>query len=269
MYAESHRPNFLSDVGGHSEIKISLQKYLHSTFKGAVFLVGPPGIGKTTMALCAARTCGFDPLEINASKSMRSFEDVDKLKDACRSSINIQSFLRGDTTKTTCVILDEIDGSDPHAQTRIVDWMKDPTRTVPILCTGNELPTIFKRNPETVEILRCYPPKITEVQHLFVNIDLPLYMKECQFDLRRVFHRVQYGSSYVIDDYPLPPTGTIIEKSFLWRQQMFGLTDPLECLSDKLGIERLPKTMFEYKPDGRREHKSAVVPRQKRSGLGK
>jgi replication factor C small subunit len=82
MYAESYRPVFLNDVGGHNEIKKSLETYLTSKFKGSVFLVGPPGIGKTTMALCAARTYGFDALEINASKSMRSFEDVDKLKES-------------------------------------------------------------------------------------------------------------------------------------------------------------------------------------------
>ena len=147
MFAESHRPVFLDDVIGHQEIKQELKKYLESkTFVGSVFLVGSPGIGKTTMALCAARTFGFDPLEINASKSIRSFEDVDKLKDACRSCVNIQSFIRGEPKRKTCVILDELDGSDPHAQAKIVEWVKDTSRTVPILCTGNELPTIFKRN---------------------------------------------------------------------------------------------------------------------------
>ena len=156
MYAESHRPVLLDDVIGHDEIKQNLKNYLTSSFKGAIFLVGPPGIGKTTMALCAARTFEFDALEINASRSIRSFDDVDKLKDACRSCVNIQSFLRGDTKRKTCVILDEIDGSDPHAQAKIVEWMKDPSRTVPILCTGNELPMIFKRNANIIEIRNEY-----------------------------------------------------------------------------------------------------------------
>ena len=56
MYAESHRPVFLDDVIGHQEIKQELKIYVESkTFGGSVFLVGSPGIGKTTMALCAAR----------------------------------------------------------------------------------------------------------------------------------------------------------------------------------------------------------------------
>jgi hypothetical protein len=265
MYAESHRPVFLDDVIGHQEIKQSLKSYLEtSKFPGAVFMIGPPGIGKTTMALCAARTFDFDPLEINASKSIRSFEDVDKLKDSCRSCVNIQSFIRGDMTRKTCVILDEVDGSDPHAQAKIVDWVKDPTRTVPILCTGNELPTIFKRNTELIQILRCYPPKAAEVQHLFPNADAPQILKECQHDIRRVFHKLQYGESYVIENYCLPPTGTSVEVAFLWRQKMFGLPDPLECHADKLGNVHSHQTTFEYKTDGKRDGKPVVSRRQKK-----
>jgi len=270
MYAESHRPVFLDDVIGHQEIKQELKKYLESkTFTGSVFLVGSPGIGKTTMALCAARTFGFDPLEINASKSIRSFEDVDKLKDACRSCVNIQSFIRGEPTRKTCVILDELDGSDPHAQAKIVEWIKDVSRTVPILCTGNELPTIFKRNSGLVHILRCYPPKAIEVAHLFPDSDAPQILRECQHDIRRVFHRLQYGESYTIPDYSLPPTGTSVEVAFLWRQKMFLLPDPLECHADKLGNVHLHRTKSEYIHGGKRDDTPAVRRRQKKSTLGK
>jgi len=270
MYAESHRPVFLQDVIGHEEIKKELKVYLESKkFGGAIFMIGPPGIGKTTMALCAARTFDFDPLEINASKSIRSFEDVDKLKDACRSCVNIQSFIRGDTKRKTCIILDEIDGSDPHAQAKIVDWVKDSSRTVPILCTGNELPTIFKRNTELIKILRCFPPKASDVEHLFPNADTPQILKECQHDIRRVFHRLQYGQSYIIPEYRLPPTGTTTEVAFLWRQKMFELQDPLECHVGKQGIGHSHQTMFEYKTDDTRADKPATSRRQKRLNPGK
>jgi replication-associated recombination protein RarA len=270
MYAESFRPTSLNDVIGHHEIKQSLKEYLESAdYKGSIFLVGPPGIGKTTLALCSAQSFGYDPLEINASSSIRSFEDVDKLKDSCRGSINIHSFIVGNLQKKTCLILDEIDGSDPHAQNKIVDWIKDPTRKIPIICTGNELPTIFKRNSEIIQILRCFPPNSKDIEHLFPNVDVPLILKECQHDIRRVFHKLQYGESYQIPKYILPSTGTNIERAFTEIQKMFDLPDPLEYLFGKQDNEHLTKTKSEYKSYGMCDHTLVIDIRQKKSNPDK
>jgi replication-associated recombination protein RarA len=251
MYAETYRPTHIDDVIGHIEAKNSLRAYLSSDFSNAIMLSGPPGIGKTTLALCAAKTFGFDPLEINASKSIRSYEDVEKIKDACRSVVNISSFIKGDISRKTCVILDEVDGSDPHAQGKIVEWIKDSSRKVPIICTGNELPTIFKRNSQYIELIKCSPPKISDVQKLF-NCDIESLMVECQHDIRKVTHRVQYGESYVIPKYSVPPTGLPIEKSFAMRQSMFGLADVLhEYRSGIQDMLPIKKTSSRHKAGGK------------------
>lgn len=265
MFSESRRPEFLDDVIGHQEVKVKLETYLKSDFKGAVFLVGSPGIGKTTLALCAARTFRFDPIEINASKTLRSFEDVEKLRSSNLSAVNIESFMRGDFNRKSCLILDEIDGSDPHAQTKLIDWIKDPKRIVPLILTGNELPIIFKNNASIVEILRCYPPNTEMISCLFPDVpNIEDLIRECKFDLRRVFHRIQYGSSYSIPLYPLPPTGSAPEIIFLWKQQMFELPDPLEYLSDTLGNGHSHRTMFEYKIDEKNVGKRVGAHRQKK-----
>ena len=271
MYSEVYRPTTLDDVFGYREEKESLRKYLKSTdFRKAIMLSGPPGIGKTTLALAAARTFGFDPLEINASRSFRSFEDVEKIKDAFRSAVNIHSFIRGETSRKTCVILDEVDGSDPHAQNKIVEWIRDPQRKVPILCTGNELPTIFKRNAEHIDNLRCFPPRAHDLQNFFQDQDVTSLLKDCNHDVRRMMHRIQYGESDTIPKFVSPPTGLAVEQMFLMRQSMFGLQDPFhEYRVDRLGIVRSLKTSSRYKPDDTRADKPESAPHPKKSAPDK
>jgi ATPase family associated with various cellular activities (AAA) len=271
MYAETYRPTNLDDVIGHSDAKESLRTYLTSkSFSRAVMLSGPPGIGKTTLALAAAKTFGFDPLEINASRCIRSFEDVHKIKDACRSAVNIQSFLCGERNRKTCVILDEVDGSDPHAQTKIVEWIRDQTRKVPILCTGNELPTIFKRNSDSIDLIRCFPPKATELETVFPDQNIHVLTRECNYDIRRMLHRVQYGESYLLPKYISPPTGLPIEQMFLMKQKMFGLPELLGeyrvCILD---TEQTSKTNSKYKNGGKHAHTDESCKPQKKASLGK
>jgi hypothetical protein len=270
MYSEAHRPTLMHEVIGHTEAKDKLQQYLSSTrFEKSILLTGSPGIGKTTLALAAARSCGFDPLEINASKSIRSFEDVEKIRDACRSAVNIHSFLRGDIHAKTCVILDEIDGSDPHAQTKIVQWIKDPQRKVPIVCTSNEVPTIFKRNTSDIDIIRCFPPRPADIQCLFPDENVEQLVKECEYDIRRMFHKLQYGSSDSLPKYLFPPTGLPIEKTFILRQKAFDLEHPIdhlagECRGDTLDSEHSSQTNSQCKTDGKRVRTDESLRRPKK-----
>ena len=231
MYSESHRPSTLIDIIGHAEAKDILCSYLRSNPSSqSVLISGTPGIGKTTLVLAAARQCEYEPLEINASRSLRSHEDVSKLRDSCRSPMSFTSFFKYDKPRKTCVILDEVDGSDPHAQRKILEWVKDPERKVPILFTANEIPVIFKRATENVIIHRCMPlnaKTLYETLNKFLNMDFTdfqLLVKECQHDVRRILYRAQYG----ISDKPSVVTMTgdcIID--LLRQEQMFYKSSPI------------------------------------------
>jgi len=225
MWSETRRPQFLDGVVGHSEVKQTLQTYLsHKPFSEVVLLHGPPGIGKTTIALASARSCGFEPLEINASQSMRSFADVESLVQSCQHTRSISSLIRNDQTPL-CLILDEIDGSDPHAQRKLAEWMGSSERKIPVLLTCNEIPRAFKDKP-AVRLMRCYPPKPADLQPLFPTQDVAKLAKRFKHDVRRILQALQYGESEQLPSATLP-TECSLEVGHVLRQKMWISNDPM------------------------------------------
>lgn len=230
MWSETRRPELLSGVVGHHEVKERLKGYFSTKpFEHVILLHGPPGIGKTTIALASCRTFDFEPLEINASQSMRSYQDVDHLIQSCMHTRSISSLIRGDQ-KPMCLILDEVDGSDPHAQRKLAEWMTGPDRKIPVIMTCNEVPRIFKQK-ENIEILRCYPPNATHLAELFPDQDVNKLAKRFKHDVRRILQYLQYGESELLPNGTLPAECSF-EVAHILRQKTFASKDPMEQASE-------------------------------------
>jgi len=69
MWSEKYRPSDVSEMVGNEEARSELVSWLASWKKGTrpVLLVGPPGTGKTTLAVLAAARFGYDVVGMNAS----------------------------------------------------------------------------------------------------------------------------------------------------------------------------------------------------------
>jgi hypothetical protein len=106
----------------------------------AVFLYGPPGVGKTTLAHRVVQDAGLRPVECNASQ-FRHKAAMSELIEPLINSANVGDFFRVEGHRALGVILDEIDGTsagDKGGLTELVRILKDYKGPNAIICISNE-----------------------------------------------------------------------------------------------------------------------------------
>ena len=198
MWSEKYRPKNLLDVIGNEEAKIFLVEWFGKWVKGSkpVLLVGPPGIGKTTLATLCAKQFEYDLIGLNAS-------DV-------RNKQNIQDILSPILGNTgilgkTMIFVDEVDGihgrSDYGGVETLIDLLKEPT--VPIILAANsdradkmknikKVTKLVQLRPIPPRLLRLYLESILKKEGAKLSIGTILRLVvESRGDIRSMLNSAQ------------------------------------------------------------------------------
>ena len=198
MWSEKYRPKNILDLVGNEDARNSFVEWLTKWKKGTkpILLVGPPGIGKTTLANLAAKQFDYDLISLNAS-------DV-------RSKKNIQEILSpvlGNETifGTPMIFIDEVDGvhgrADYGGTEAIIKILKEST--VPIVLAANsdlsDKMKSIKKNARVIQfrplsprLLRFYLNKILQLENGKINSDsLMKLVAESKGDIRSMINFAQ------------------------------------------------------------------------------
>ena len=167
MWSEKYRPQDLTDLIGNEDARKFFVEWFGKWKKGTkpLLLVGPPGIGKTTLAKIAGKNFGYDMISLNAS-------DV-------RNKKNIQEILEPVLGNQTVlgkpmIFVDEVDGvhgrSDYGGVEALINILKEPTVPI-ILAANNDSSNKMKKIKKTVKTisLRPLPPRLLR---LYLNMVL-------------------------------------------------------------------------------------------------
>ena len=198
MWSEKYRPKNILDLIGNEDARNSFVEWLTKWKKGTkpILLVGPPGIGKTTLANLAAKQFDYDLISLNAS-------DV-------RSKKNIQEILSpvlGNETifGTPMIFIDEVDGihgrADYGGTEAIIKILKEST--VPIILAANsdlsDKMKSIKKNTRVIQfrplsprLLRFYLNKILQLENAKISSDsLIKLVAESKGDIRSMINFAQ------------------------------------------------------------------------------
>lgn len=198
MWSDKYRPKNLLEMVGNEEAKESFVKWLGKWIKGTkpLLLVGPPGIGKTTMANLGAEQFGYDLISMNAS-DVRNKQKIQEILNPILGNRNLLG--------NPMIFVDEVDGihgrSDFGGVEALIDILKEPT--VPIILAANsdssdkmksikKVVTTIKLRPLPPRLMRLYLEEILRRENTSIKIGSMIkVIVDSRGDIRSILNSAQ------------------------------------------------------------------------------
>lgn len=207
MWSETYRPKSIGDMVGNEKIRAELVTWLARWKQGTkpAMLVGPPGIGKTTMAYLLAEQFGYDVIGINASDA-RSKSRLNELLGPVMGNAGLAG--------PVLVFVDEADGihgrSDFGGASALALLLKEAT--VPVILAANsdasdkmkpilKASTVFRFGKVSPRLLSVYLKNVLEHQGATIGPGGIIHIiSESRGDIRAMFNLAQsFAQGSVLD----------------------------------------------------------------------
>ncbi len=161
MWSEKYRPQIISDMIGNEESRAAILEWFAKWKKGTkpLLLVGPPGIGKTTISYLVAKQFGYDMIGLNAS-DVRSKSRINEILMPVLGNVSVLG--------TPMIFVDEVDGihgrGDYGGAAALVDILKEPTVPIILAANNNSLDKMknIKKVVKTITFKKI-PPRLLRV----------------------------------------------------------------------------------------------------------
>ncbi|MEM2919253.1 MAG: AAA family ATPase [Candidatus Nitrosocaldus sp.] len=160
MWAERYRPKGIIEMVGNEDARLEAYRWLAGWRQGdrPLLLIGPPGIGKTTMAKALANEFGYELFELNASDE-RTKERLESILKPLLENANIYS-------RRILLFLDEVDGLhgtyDRGGLSALLSILKDAPSIPVIMAANSDSGEVIKelRKVSKVVMMKNIPPRL-------------------------------------------------------------------------------------------------------------